>query len=216
MVSPDGAGAAAPRPDRGRSVWRHLSRQKSSIFNAFVKRTYASKHFVQAVFECGFSWFPDAHLISASEHDATEQIMSAFCAWLLQLVDAVERHKNRPETRKAQLNSGLEEEEREARDARSAAKRDVVIARALRREVADRASWDTHGVYEQRMEQTGAEHLHWWRHRHRPRRLEELTVRERTLVKRLRAGELEETLQCAQERHGGAVAVKAFRMTDQQ
>ena len=104
--------------------------QKSSIFNAFVKRTYARKHFVLAVFECGFAWFPDAHLISASEHVATERIMSAFCAWLLEFVDAVERHKNRPETRKAQLNlgkrkrrSGLEEKERDARDAGSAAKR---------------------------------------------------------------------------------------------
>jgi len=175
------------------------------------------------VFECGLSWVPDAHNIGASEHDAAEQIMDAYCNWLLSFLNAVERHQNTPETKKAQLNSGkryrcsgLEEEERQARDAQKAAKKDVMKARALRREVADRASWDTHGRYGQWTEETAADSVQWWTNRHWPRRLKELTVRERTLLKRLRAGELEETLQCAQKRHRGGVAVKAFRMTDQQ
>ena len=138
---------------------------------------------------------------------------------------AMEKHRNDADTRNARQKSGfwrpaderrgrsgLCDEELTVRDQRDYAKRDIVVAKALRRETSDRRSWERYGSYSQGPAPKECEHLQWWTHRKWPRSFDELKGWEQNLLTRLENGELEEQHQDAVERHGGPVCAKRFRV----
>ena len=194
--------------------------KKSSIFGAFVNRTYGSKHFVMAIWECGLSWMPD---IGATEHDAGTPIMNSFCAWLARVLAALDRRSNDRATQVARRKSGmwgprdqrcwrsgLDAEERDDREQRDNAKLDLLTARALEYECADallyeRGEWP---IWKGREN----DRLQWWNKRRRPREQWRMRAWEQTLLERLRSGELYEDVHRTRLRHGGLVAAPPFRV----
>jgi len=85
--------------------------QQTSIFSAWMRRNYGSKRFVMAILETGMSW---ATMSGAAEHigtvcDANEhgiaivgpqQTMTKFIDWIVQVVKAIDMHKNEPSVKK--------------------------------------------------------------------------------------------------------------------
>ena len=138
---------------------------------------------------------------------------------------AVDRYKKDPDTRTAQQKSGmwgpsherqgrsgLSAEELSVRRHRNAAKRDIVVARALRRETADRASWDRCWHYTSKPVGQASQHRHWWSHRQWPRSFKEMKGWEQRLLERLESDELKETHKDAAAQHGGTCSAKRFRV----
>ena len=138
---------------------------------------------------------------------------------------AVDRHKKDPDTRAAQQKSGmwgpsherqgrsgLSAEELSVRRQRDAAKRDIVVAHALRRETADRASWDRCWHYTSKPIGQASQHLQWWSHRQWPRSFKEMKGWEQRLLERLESDALKETHKDAVAQHGGACSAKRFRV----
>ena len=138
---------------------------------------------------------------------------------------AMEKHRNDAGTRNAREKSGfwgpaherrgrsgLCGEELTVRDQRDAAKRDIVVAKALRRETSDRTSWEKWGSYSQRPAPKECERSQWWTHRKWPRSFDQLNSGEQDLLTRLENGELADQHQDAVDRHGGAVCAKRFRV----
>ena len=137
----------------------------------------------------------------------------------------MEKHKNDPNTWNARQKSGawgpvherrgrsgLCAEELTVRKQRKYAKRDIVVAKALRRETSDRRSWERYGSYTQGPAPEECEHLQWWTHRTWPRSFHELKRGEQNLLTRLENGELGDKHKDAVEQHGGAVCAKRFRV----
>ena len=140
-------------------------------------------------------------------------------------MEAMDEHRNHPRTRDAQEKSGLwgpvherwgrsglSDKELTVRNERDATRRDIAVARALRREISDRRSCDKWGSCSEEPASKECEHLQWWTHRKWPRSFQQLKRREQNLLTRLENGELEDKHKDAVEQHGGAVCAKPFRV----
>ena len=81
-------------------------RQKTSIFNTFIKRTAGTKHFVIAFWQTGVAWGPPLEMQHSNLIDALEHVATHFAQWTRQLARSVAYHKRLPATEEATWRSG--------------------------------------------------------------------------------------------------------------
>jgi hypothetical protein len=80
--------------------------QKTSIFNAFVRRTAGDKHFVIAFWATGVPWGPPLEMLQSDLTGALEHVATHFAQWTRQLARSVAYHKSLPATEEATRRSG--------------------------------------------------------------------------------------------------------------
>ena len=120
--------------------------QKTSIFSAWVRNTFGSKAFLCAILQNGFNIMPSG----APEHApkfASEAARATHCLgevllWLAKFADDYTEHRNKQSSIEARKRSGttfgesgLTREQRQARNRRDCAKRNLLWAKELQREV---------------------------------------------------------------------------------
>jgi len=85
--------------------------QKTNIFNAWLRQHYGNKHLVMAILETGLSWGTTsgaaehfAAACHASDHGIAivdpQQTMAKWIEWIVQVVKAIDMHKNEPSVKK--------------------------------------------------------------------------------------------------------------------
>jgi hypothetical protein len=80
--------------------------RRSSIFAAWMKQRYGGKLFLMALLETGITWAPSKQLLEIDNDDAVEHVAKCFVGWLSDVLEAIARHKNAPETIEARERSG--------------------------------------------------------------------------------------------------------------
>ena len=205
--------------------------RKTSIFGAYLNRTYGSKQFVIAIWESGLSWCPEkAHErwnVGAPQQDAAQAILFSFCAWLEKVMAALCRRQNNPSTAHAQersgmwgpkteryRRSGLRDEDQALRQERDKLRSHIMIAKALRRECADSKAYDYSGRYTTAVVHHATDNMQWWHYRWSPRRWQKLLCWEKRLLDRLQTGELEEQERKARDLYRGPHTAECFRVTE--
>ena len=80
--------------------------QKTSIFNAYVRRVAGDKHFVMAFWATGVPWAPPPEMLQPDLTGASEHVATHFAQWMRQLARSVAYHKSLPATQQAMRRSG--------------------------------------------------------------------------------------------------------------
>ena len=89
------------RPDQQRLDYSN----KTSIFNAYLRRIYGSKYFVLALISTGITWgFPPWEV----PRGATEHTANHLADWFRRLAASIDQHRQDEETRRARKRSGHE------------------------------------------------------------------------------------------------------------
>lgn len=89
-------------PEQSQKRWN----QKTSIWNAFIKRAAGTKHFVMAFWQMGVPWAPPLDMLNSNPTGALEHVATHFARWTRQLARAVAYHKRHPLTEEAARRSG--------------------------------------------------------------------------------------------------------------
>ena len=180
------------------------TRQKTSIFNAYVKKTFGGKAFIVAVLQCGSTLMPSG----AAEHaEKFPDNKTRTIACLEELVDWLDRfgaayvnHKTDPASQKARQysgsvcgQSGLTAEQEQHRLRRQTAQKRFQQAIKVQRELRAYKHWDDSEFP-------------------RPRSWRQLDTWEQELINALNQGDLHRESNEAKLAHGGAVAAPPFRM----
>ena len=84
---------------------RPWSRQ-TSIFGAYVMRTYGGKHFVMALWQTGITWLPTPKEAPWNYDSAIQHVRARFLTWLQTVSIAIENHKKHHATEEARRRSG--------------------------------------------------------------------------------------------------------------
>ena len=85
---------------------KKLTREKTSIFNAYVKRTAGTKFFVMAIWQLGVPWAPPLDKLNSDLPGALEHVATHFAQWCRQLARSIVWHKTHPDTQEAIRRSG--------------------------------------------------------------------------------------------------------------
>ena len=182
-----------------------LERQKSSIFSAWVRNTFGSKALLRASLQNGFNITPsgapeNARNFQSKEARAT-QCLEEVLSWLAKFADDYSDRKSKPSSIQARQRSGtkkgesgLTNEQQQARDRRNRAQQNVHWASKLKREVD--AYWNRD--------------YRSWQH---PRHEKQMKQHERRALADLRSGRLHQELREAKDAHGGPVQADPFRMS---
>jgi hypothetical protein len=191
------------RPDQQRK----RDSQKTSIFGAYVRKTYGNKSFVLALMQTGVTWAPPLDLVRQDHAAASKHIRTHFVAWVRNVLDAMVRHRTDPQTVAAKRRSGgvkdtsgLTDAEKLARQKRDDAESNYAWAVFIAEQLGER---DPYGKGKTRGK--GREH-------HNTRNWNDLSVGEQWWVHQLRNGSLREELLAAQTAHGGWVQAPRFEM----
>ena len=80
--------------------------QKTSIFNAYVRRVAGDKHFVMAFWATGVPWAPPPEMLQSNLTGALKHVATHFAQWTRQLARSVAHHKSLPATQEATRRSG--------------------------------------------------------------------------------------------------------------
>lgn len=179
-------------------------KQKTSIFAAWVRSTFGSKAFLMAMFQTGLNMMPSG----APEHARnfpTEAARATKClqellTWLALFANTVAQHKCSSSSQQARQmsgakrgESGLTADQRDKRNRRDNARRNLQTAQRIQAEVD--AYWNNdHTVF------------------HNPRSWKWLKPWEKKALEDLHAGRLHQELEAAKVLHGGEVQAKPFRM----
>ena len=181
-------------PTQKRCKWA----QKTSIWNAFIKREAGTKHFVMAVWQTGVPWAPPPELLNSNLTGALEHVATHFAQWTRQLARSVVHHKKNPYTKEAIRRSGssrgrhgLTAEELHNREHKRRATRDYYLAIAL--DAEDRAAQtDTIWRPAAATKGKGKKRDHRGKgaaeHSHRPRHYDDMHKHEQDLVYYYRSG----------------------------
>ena len=76
-------------------------RQKTSIWNAFIKRIAGTKQFVMSIWQLGVPWAPTVEMLNADRTGAIEHVANHFAQWTIQLARSVKYHKMHEKTEEA-------------------------------------------------------------------------------------------------------------------
>ena len=181
-------------------------REKSSFFNAWVKKTYGSKHILLALLETGLTWAPPPDMVEGDFDSASKHVAKNFVIWLQQLTQAVKKHKENPHTVAARARSGdtykqsgLTDAQMQVRQARNRARDNLSWAQRLeRRLIASKGGGKgTSGATE---------------HDVNPLPWDSMSRNDRWWLTDLWNGNFQSELDRAQEAHGGTVQAKPFRL----
>ena len=181
-------------PEQSQKKWS----QKTSIWNAFIKREAGTKHFVVAFWQTGLPWAPPLEMLNANLTGALEHVATHFARWTRQLARSVAYHKRHPATNEATRRSGrsrgqhgLTDQEWQDREDKRAATRDYYHAIDLH--VEDQAAnvWRNYQPVAA-SKGKGRKRDHRGRgaaeHSHRPRHVEDMLSSEQWLVHYYRTG----------------------------
>jgi hypothetical protein len=183
-------------PEQSQKKWS----QKTSIWNAFIKRAAGTKHFVMAFWQMGCPWAPPLEMLNSDPTGALEHVATHFAQWTRQLARSVTYHKNRPETREAIQRSGhlrgksnLTPQQRQDREDKRRATRDYYLGIDLHAEdQAANARRNYRPASASKGKGKGKKRNHEGRgaaeHSHGPRRVEEMWTNEQGLVYYYRNG----------------------------
>ena len=89
-------------PEQSQKKWS----QKTSIWNAFIKRKAGTKHFVMAFWQTGVPWAPPLEMLNSNLTGALEHVATNFARWMRQLARSVAYHKRLPATEEATRRCG--------------------------------------------------------------------------------------------------------------
>ena len=183
---------------------RKTTSQKTSIFNAYVKKTFGGKAFVIAVLQCGSTLMPSGAAEHAHKYRNNETrtiaCLEELVDWLARFGAAYVGHKKDPATQKAREysgsacgQSGLTAEQQQLRLHRHTVQKRLRQAITLQREVRAYTNWD---YREFRCPRGWFQLAHW----------------EQEVIQALERGDLNRECDDAAAAHGGAVAARPFRM----
>ena len=186
---------------------KETASQKTSIFGVWVRKTFGSKAFLCATFQCGLTLMPSGapeHACHFTSHESRAiQCMQEVMNWLAAFADALIAHRASAAYKKAQQRSGtkrgesgLTGEQRDVRQRRDQARRRLQRANNLQAEVD--AYWKCD-----------------YRRFRYPRSWKWLQSWEQRELKLLQDGVLQREYEGARAAHGGAVAAEPFRMQHQ-
>ena len=85
---------------------RYKTIQQTSIFNAWVRKRYGSKHFLMAMLETGITWAPSAGFLETDRDGVTEHVAQNFATWIAAVMRSIASHKNDAATMEARARSG--------------------------------------------------------------------------------------------------------------
>ena len=189
---------------------------KTSIFAAYIHRTYGAKHLVLALLETGITWAPSQSLMRWDFKAAQASVARGVVRWFRNLNDAIAVHKNDPTTAAARQRSGchrnvsgLTESQTQERWERSEARRQMAEAQYLQ------ACYDLASGYPSASRRKG-----WGKGSKGkgvrevvPLRWYEMTSEQQNLLWRKWEGYLDWDLQRTATAHGGRVQANPFTAT---
>ena len=183
---------------------RKTPSQKSSIFGAWIRKTFGSKAFLMAIWQTGLNIMPSG----APEHarkfpsasDRALQCLMELLSWLALFADAYAKHRRADATKKAREQSGTTHGESglTAEQQQKRARRDLAWVR-LREAKNIEAEVDAY---------CNNDHSRF----SHPRSWNYLNEREKEALRALENGALQRELAAAKAAHGGTVQAMPFRL----
>ena len=181
--------------------------QKTSIWNAFIRRLAGTKELVIAMWQMGVPWAPSVEMLNSNHDGAAEHVAQHFGQWANQFARSVYYHKNHEQTLEAQRRSGqtrgqngLTRQEQQYRESKRNATRDYHWAKKLHAE--DQAAQDRWNYWRAAASQgkgkgNKRDHRgkHVESHYDAPRRYEDMQENEKWLVRNYRNNWLRQNVQ---------------------
>ena len=206
---------------------RYRWSQKTSIFGAYMRRTYGSKKFFFALLETGITWAAPKDLLSSDPDSAAEHVVGHFVKWVQRVTNSIDQHAAADTTVQARVRSGsgpgqhgLDPRQVENRNARDNARRDYY--QTLHLEAQLRASKGKGKGKSKRQGKGGAaEHSrgeegdaeHSRGQAVTPKRWENLTYNEKWWLDELWSRKLLEKMRVAESRCDGKIEAARFSLS---
>ncbi len=194
--------------------------QKTSIFSAWIFKTYGCKYFVLGLIQTGLSWrYGDPSSSGASEHTELAELETKryFTNWLKVLLHNISFHKNTANTQAARLRSGttyqtsgLTPQQAEDRRQRDIARKNYHWALQLERQLNAAKAMESNVKGKQQLEGKGKGKEKKGVTEHIPKKWSEMNRNEQWYLKELWNGNLYRAMRDAENKHGGRVQADYF------